>query len=226
MFTTLLLPELLTHSLAGDLSGLKYVTERIEETAEHHAKWRPIAQLARATFQLRCGNLQEAREMLEECLRNSDPRQLGDAGVLLAFCPAAAAYVEVLDALGERELGLTWGRQALSQVQALHIDVMSWDLEHALALLEAQRPDTIEAARERLARLLQAQHEAGTTGLRLGLTHEACARVAIHTRDSAAAREYARLTALAYRHGFGSLLSTRYERLRVEGQRAGIDLPS
>lgn len=226
MFTTLLMTELLTHNLAGDLSGLKHVAQRIEETAERYAKWRSIARVAEATFQLRCGNLAEARQLLEDCFCECEPRQCEDGGVLLAFCPAAAAYVEVLDALGERELALRWGQQALSQLQTRHVDVMSWDLEHTVALVEAQRPDTVEAARQRLARLLQVQREAGATGLRLGLTYEACARVAIHTRDAAGAREYARLTALEYRHGLGSLLSTRYERLRVEGQRAGIDLPS
>jgi len=226
ILTTLMPIELITHALAGDLSGLKYVCERIDAMAERHARWRPIAQFARARFQMLRGDLPQAREELEGCLRASDPRQVGHDAVLHAFCPGAAAYVEVLDELGERDHGLTWGRAAVALIHELGIDVHSWDLERALAVLEAKQPALIETARQRLARVLAAQRAAGASGLRLGVTYEACARAALYAQDVPATLEYARLTAAEYRLSTGSFLGARYEKLRDEARRAGIELPS
>jgi len=226
MLTTMLLIELITHALAFDISGLKYVKERIEALGERYARWRPVADLARARFQQLCGNLREARELLERCLQTSDPRVLGEGAVLHAFCPAAASYVELLDDLGEPERAQSWGRAALELMQELRIDVRSWDLERELALVEAKQPETRELARARLARILEAQRGLGAGGLRLGLTYEACARVAIQARDRQAVLQNAQLAATEYRHGLSSVLSTRYERLRDEARRAGIELPA
>ncbi len=62
------------------------------------------------------------------------------------------------------------------------------------------------------------------TGLLLGVTYEARARVAIWAGDDAAVERYARLTAQEYRHGTGSPLGARYERLMDEARRT-VALP-
>jgi hypothetical protein len=58
--------------------------------------------------------------------------------------------------------------------------------------------------------------------LNLGATYEARARIAIWAEDSAAVEKYAGLTAQEYRHGRGSPLGARYERLMEEALRAGV----
>ena len=223
---TMLPAELATHALAFDLSGLTYVTARIEALAERYARWRPLAELAHGFFQQLCGNPQQAREHIEACLKGCDPRLVGPYAVLHAFGPAAAAYVEVLDELGEHEQALRWGLETIALMQERQVDVLSWPLQRALALVEAKQPALQESARERLARLLADQHEVGVRGLRLGVIYEACARLAIHAGDRQSTLHNAQLVAAEFRHGLGSLLSTRYERLRDEARRAGIELPA
>ena len=58
------------------------------------------------------------------------------------------------------------------------------------------------------------------SGLLLGATYEARARVAIWAGDEPAVEKYGRLTAAEYRHGRGSPLGARYERLMDEARRA------
>jgi hypothetical protein len=60
------------------------------------------------------------------------------------------------------------------------------------------------------------------TGLSLGLSYEARARIAIAAGDRAALASYAPLAAREYRHGRGSSLGTRYERLMQEARMVGI----
>jgi hypothetical protein len=76
----------------------------------------------------------------------------------------------------------------------------------------------------RLERLIERQRELGVSGLQLGATYEARTRVAIHALDHDAARSYAQRTAEEYRHGLGSVLGARYERLCEEARRAGIGI--
>ena len=225
MLATMLPIELVTHSLACDLSGVKYVTERIEALAKRYVRWQPIASFARARFQLLCGNLQQAREEIDACMRACDPRLVSETPVLHAFAPGTAAYVEILDEQGEHAQALKWGREALELLQRLQIDVHSWELERVLALVEAKQPNLQDAARQRLTRVVEAQRAAGATGLRLGVMYEALARVAIQAYDRPATLQYAQLAAAEYRHGLGSLLSTRYDKLRDEARRSGIELP-
>jgi hypothetical protein len=225
MLTTTLPIELMTHALAYDLSGLKYVCERVDELADRYVRWRPVAELAKARFQLLCRNLQPARVGIEACLELCDPRRVTGAPVLLAFCPAAATYVETLDELGSGDDAVAWGRDALALMQRLSIEAGSWDVERALALAESKHAALREAAAQRLSRLLAAQREAGASGLRLGLTYEALARLALQRRERSEAVNNAKLAAAEYRHGLGSLLSRRYERLKDEARSLGIELP-
>ena len=61
------------------------------------------------------------------------------------------------------------------------------------------------------------------TGLQLGASYEACTRIAIWSGDIARLQRYAPLTAREYRHGRGSPLGARYERLMEEARRTGLE---
>lgn len=105
----------------------------------------------------------------------------------------------------------------------LEIDAASWELERALGLAEARAGEHAQAA-ERLQRLIARQCELGVRGLHLGASYEVRTRVAVLAGDAAEVAEYAQLTAAEYRLGLGSLLGARYQRLRDEARRAGIEL--
>jgi hypothetical protein len=70
--------------------------------------------------------------------------------------------------------------------------------------------------------LIAQQRALGVTGLHLGATYEARARIAIWDEDTAAIERYTQLTAEEYRHGSGSALGARYERLMSEARRASV----
>jgi hypothetical protein len=89
-----------------------------------------------------------------------------------------------------------------------------------LALIEAKLGDP--NALPRLAKLIAQQTELGVSGLRLGLSYEARAQIAIWQRDAEAFEEYAGLTAHEYRYGAESALGARYDRLVNEARRQGL----
>jgi hypothetical protein len=97
----------------------------------------------------------------------------------------------------------------------------SHEVVRALALAEAKVGDHAQAA-ARLDALLEAQLALGISGLNLGASYEARARVAIWASDHAAVDHFAQLTAEQFRHGRGSMLGVRYERLMSEARSAGV----
>jgi hypothetical protein len=129
--------------------------------------------------------------------------------------------------LSEALLGLGRAREARDQARAaLHvcgqrgITGQALELERVLAVAEAELGDA--SAADRLDALIAHQTSLSVTGLRLGLTYEARARIAILSADADAFERYARLTARAYRHGAHSPLAARYERLMNAAARRGF----
>jgi hypothetical protein len=219
MFTTTVPTELAAHALAGDLSGVQQVQARILVLAHAYPGWRPYAELAEGQFQQLRGNLDAACGAFERCIAMTSP----DPGVLrpiIAWLPAVAGYLEVLVALGRHEDARTCGEQALATCETLRIGgVLSNDVSRALALAEAKLGDYAMAT-ARLDALIAAQRQMGVTGLILGASYEARARIAIWAGDEAALTEYAALTAREYRHGRRSPLGARWEQLMAEARRA------
>jgi hypothetical protein len=109
---------------------------------------------------------------------------------------------------------------ALEVCERRDIGAHSFDLIRTLALAEAKLGVT--GAAPRLERLEERQRALGITGLRLGLTYEARARMAIWASDAVAFDNYARATAKEYRYADRSSLGTRYERLMNEAGRNGL----
>jgi hypothetical protein len=99
----------------------------------------------------------------------------------------------------------------------------AFPIERALALAEARLGDYARAS-ARIEAVIRALGELGVTGLELGASYEARARIAIWASDEAAIEEYGRLTAKEYRHGERSPLGARYERLMDEARHAGVQV--
>jgi hypothetical protein len=94
------------------------------------------------------------------------------------------------------------------------------DAERVLSLIEAKLGEPGAVAR--LESLIASQKALGVSGLRLGLSYEARAQIAIWQRDAPAFEEYAALTAHEYRYGADSALGARYDRLINEASRQGL----
>ena len=219
MFTTTLVVELAAHAFCGDLAGVKQIMARIEPLAAESEGWRGYAELAMAQFQQLRGDLEAAREAFARCIAMTSRDATRDQRPIVAWLPAVAGHVETLVSLGRLDEARTEGKAALDRCRELGIGFMSHEISRALALAEAKLDDYPSAV-ARLEVLIAEQRRLGVTGLHLGASYEARARIAIWSEDEASFDEYAKLTAAEYRHGLGSALGARWERLMAEARRA------
>jgi hypothetical protein len=218
MFTTTLIPELAAHAFCGDLAGVKQVMARIEPLAAASEGWRGYAELAAAQFQQLRGDLEAARAAFARCAARTSRDAAGELRPLVAWAPAVAGHVETLVSLERFDEARAVGEAALVRCQKLGAGFISHGISRALALADAKLGDYAGAV-ARLDVLIAEQTALGVTGLNLGASYEARARIAIGS-DAASFEEYAKRTATEYRHGLGSALGARWERLMAEARRA------
>jgi hypothetical protein len=121
--------------------------------------------------------------------------------------------------LGRNHHARAAGENALALCRRLEIGVSGYGIARAVALAEAKTGAYHDAA-TRLDGVIAGQLELGISGLHLGASYEARARVAICAEDPQAVAHYAALTAREYRHGRNSPLGARYERLMHEARLA------
>ena len=219
MFLSSLLTELVAHARASDLTGVKQLRDRFTLLAERNEHWGAGRLLADAMYHRLCGQLENACRDFEACIERSEPDAREPARVPVFWLPAVAGAIETLVECGHHERARALGTRALSMCQAREIEVATLEVERALALADAKLGDYPTAV-ARLDRVIAAQKNLGVTGLMLGASYEARARVAIWARDEEALGEFGRLTAREYRRGAGSPLGARYERLMDEARTA------
>jgi hypothetical protein len=220
MFTNLLMLELGVHAAAWDLTGVKQIAQRIEPLAERHAGWVPFRHLAEGHYQRLRGDLEAACAAYVRCIALSAPDPSEPYRPITAWPLAVAAYSEVLVALERAGEAQPMAAATLAACAERGIVLSAQDVSRALALVEAKLGEYAQAA-QRLDTLLEQLRAAGVTGMLLGLACEARARIAIWAGDQPALERFSRLTAEQYRHGRGSLLGVRYERLMDEARVAG-----
>jgi serine/threonine protein kinase len=223
MFTTAIFIELAAHALARDLLGTKQIIDRMHPLASRFDGWVPWKTLANAELERIRGNPTSARALYEECL-GSD---LASFGKQESWWPmAASGFIETLVELGHHDDARAFGLAGVEFCKERDIRVLSHGISRALSLAEAKLGDYAGAA-QRLERVIDEQRALGITGLQLGASYEARARVAIWAGDRQALQEFGRLTAAEYRYGKNSPLGARYERLINEaGHSAGGRLPN
>jgi hypothetical protein len=224
MFTSSLMIEVAAHAMASDLTGLKQAIDRIEPLAAKFPGWLPDLHVARGRFEQIRGNLEAARSEYELALGKASPAAGDPSPALPAFAPASAGLVETLTALGAVAEALEAGQRAMDVCAKLELGVVAPEHVRGTARADAKLGNHARAA-ESVERLMKEQVEYGITGLNLGASYEARARIAIWAGDEAAVNEYASLTAREYRHRHGSPLGARYERLMEEAVRGG-SMPS
>jgi hypothetical protein len=222
MFTNVVLAELWAHAAAGDLIGVKEALERVIPLSERHPGWVPVRLLAEAQFQSIRGDLDTARGLFERCLELCTPDPNDPHRGTFSWPSCVGSYVDVLLRQGHYEHARGVAEEALVTCRALDIGSSAHEISRGLALAEARLGD-YAAAWARLERVIEEQNALKVTGLQLGASFETCTRIAIWSGDVTRLQRYAALTAREYRHGRGSPLGARYERLMEEARRTGLE---
>jgi hypothetical protein len=175
---------------------------------------------AEAYFKLICDDPQGALAGFERACELAEQAAHGTASIHPFYCLSKSARMEALVALERVSEACAAGEAALTFCKELGVSVPSHWISRALALAEAKMGQFVNAS-GRLEAVIANQSALGISGLHLGATYEARARVAIWARDDRAIETYMQLTAREYRYGSGSALGARYERLREEARGAG-----
>jgi hypothetical protein len=176
---------------------------------------------AEARFHLIRGDFAAALAGFEQCIELTALDAERRSFMLSMWVAAQGGRAEALLHLGRVGEARQSAANALAICDELGIGVHGYDLVRALALAEAKLGD-VDAAVARLDALIATQAAMGVSGLRLGLSHEARARVAIWVGDEQAFEHHARLTAKEYRYGARCPMSVRYEQVLNEARRSGL----
>jgi tetratricopeptide (TPR) repeat protein len=222
MFTNVVVAELWAHAAAGDLVGVKEALERIIPLSERYPGWVPLRLLAEAQFESIRGDLDAARDLFERCLELCTPDLLDPQRGTVAWPSCVGSYVDLLLRQGHHEQARRVAQDALAVARQHEIGVSSHEISRGLALAEARLGD-YAGAWQRLERVIEEQVALKVIGLQLGASYETCTRIAIWSGDVTRLQRYAALTAREYRHGRGSPLGARYERLMEEARRTGLE---
>ncbi|HKP59290.1 MAG TPA: protein kinase [Polyangiales bacterium] len=221
MFTASLTVEISAHSLARDLAGIKDVIERERAEAARYPGWIPYVREAEARFELIRGDFAQAKACYDQLMVSVAPNDELYSSSWPVWVAAQSGICEALLGLERPAEARDTALAALRICEKLQIRTFSHDIVRMLALAEAKLGD-FPAAIARIEGLIATQNAAGVEGLRLGISYEVRARIALWNDDARAFDTYARLTAREYRHGAGSPLGARYERLTDEARRRGI----
>jgi len=213
--------EISAHALALDLAGVKHVIQRERAEAALAPGWLPYVADAEGRFELVRGDDLAARACFERAIALSALDENLHSEWLPVWVAAQGGLCEVLLNLERTAEARDVAVAALAVCDELEIVSYSSELRRLLALAEAKLGD-VPAAVARLEQLIAAQLKLGVTGLRLGLSYESRAQIAIWSGDKQAFEEYAQLTAREYRHGANCPLGARYERLVNEARRSGF----
>ncbi|HKU38517.1 MAG TPA: protein kinase [Polyangiales bacterium] len=221
MFRSTLALEIFAYAKSQDLAGLTQTIEQLKPLVARYPLWRPVLLYAEGNFQLVRGDAEAARAKFQACIELTRPEADGRSPHFGMWCASEAGVAEALFALGRLAEARAGAAAALAICEARSVGVSSFDLVRALALAEAKLGDTAAAA-ARLEALIAQQTAVGATGLRIGLSYEIRALVAIWSGDAAAFERFSELTAREYRHGARTPLGARYERLMNEAARSGM----
>jgi hypothetical protein len=161
----------------------------------------------------------------DECTACSEPSDQDPNRNFEAWLHASAAALAMLLELGRVADARRRGEHVLERCNALEITVAAQSVHCELAVAEARSGEPARAI-ARVAAVIADQCQRGVSGLLLGASYEARARIAISLRHEADAQHYAALAARESQHGGSSSLEARYGRLLQEARREGLRLPT
>ncbi|HVW24321.1 MAG TPA: protein kinase [Polyangiaceae bacterium] len=218
MFTHLTWVELITCGLARDLTGIRQCEQRVRALATRSSAWTAYLRLAEAYSALCSDDFDAARVAFAAAVALTETPKERPFPLPSAWCTSAAGLVETLVALGDSGAARRTGESALALCHERGIGAAAYGISRALAVAEANL-GAIDAARARVDAVISAQTALGVKGLHLGASYEARARVALAAGDGDDFARYAALASREYRHGKGSALGARFQRLLHDGAR-------
>ena len=201
-------------AMTSDLMGLKQSIEAITLIVEkQYPGWTPFLQVATSDYHRLRGEPERALEGYDSVLAAVS------AGTHVAWAPAATAKVEALLALGRNREALECAEQSLGRCLEVELGfIAELELERVLALAQASLGQA-EVAAGRIERLFERAAAFGVYGVRVGMLHEARARVALAADDVDGFASAAACAAEIYRAGRNPALVAKYERL-IEAARS------
>jgi tetratricopeptide (TPR) repeat protein len=204
---------------ARDLAGVRQIGARLLPLAQRWPGWRAYHHCAEGYFELLRGDYAAAQVAFGHARELGDPASPKPERNIGAWLSASAGLVETLVGQGQHAQARELGLAVLSFCEERRIRASAFAVVRALAVAEAKLAD-FESASARLDALIATQEALGVKGAYLGVSYEARARVAIAASSWDDVGKYAALAAREYRHGKGSLLAGRYERLMDEVRKA------
>jgi tetratricopeptide (TPR) repeat protein len=222
MFNTSLSFEIFAYSKCLHLAGLTHSIEQLKLLTATYPSWVPVLLNAEGNFELVRGDYEAARAKYEACIELDRTQVHGASVYLWTWLDSQAGLAECLMGLGRHEEARGAAAAALARCEARGTGVSAFNVVRVLALAEGSLGDPKGA--ERLDTLIARQNALGSAGLRMGLSYEARARIAIWSGDASAFQRFSELTAREYRHGARATLGARYERLMNEAARAGMQV--
>jgi hypothetical protein len=207
--------ELPAHVAAQDLAGVRQLGERLVLFAQRSPGWRAHHRAAEGYFELLRGDYAAASGAFEQARELADPGSERPERNIGAWVFASAGLIETLIAQQAFAEARSLGLAVMEFCDARKIQAAAFSVVRALAMAEAKLGD-FAAANVRLEALIATQETLGVKGVYLGVSYEVRARVAIWAASWDDVGKYAALAAREYRHGKGSLLAGRYERLMDE----------
>jgi tetratricopeptide (TPR) repeat protein len=220
MFNASLWFDAFVYAMCNNLAGLKQTIEQIKPLAARYSDWVPVLLHAEGCFQLVRGDYEAAQGKFEDVVARGRNQESGARVYFWTWMNCHAGLSNCLLRLGRVEEAREVACAALRECEARGTGVSAFYLIRMLALVESKLSDPQGA--QRLDALIARQNAIGASGLRLGLSYEARARIAISSGDAAGFEHFSELTAREYRHGARTPLAARYERLMNEAARAGM----
>jgi ABC-type transporter Mla MlaB component len=221
MFKSLAGIELAIYARAGDLTAMQQSVERMRSLALRFPSWKLYLRDAEAHFDLARGDWTAAKLAFEKSIETVGDASNGRCRAMPVWLSSRTGLASALLALGQTDAARASAAEALQICQERGIRSAAHELIRTLALAEATLGEH-RAAAERLEALIHEHVTTGTTGLALGLTYEARARIAIWSKDEAAFTDFSRQAAKEYGRGARSPLAARYEQLINEALRSGF----
>lgn len=221
MFRSLIPIELSVYAAARDLAGIQQCIKQIEPLAAYSPIWNAHRIEATAQFELARGDYHAASERFREAVVACEAQPDKDGPLPQVWISSQAGLAEAQLAAGLPEEARNCAARALALCDARAVGSLSHSLVRVLALAEAACAD-YASAEARLDRVLDQQKGTGASGIWLGLSYEARARVAIWSGAEESFDHFASLAASEYRYGSNSPLGARYDRLLDEARRRGF----
>ncbi len=217
------------YALGGNVTEVSHVIHQLEGLAASYRGWLPSLHLARGQYLRMRGDPAAALVELDTALALLEPLMTPE-GSVPEWYGAAAERIEALTDLHRHEEAVTHGRGLLALARSWSAgdepEIRLHGILRALALAESHVGDFAPGL-ERLASALRVRERWGTTGVHLGILHEARATVALRSGAREIYDESCRLACDQFRLVEDSAFFFRARRLIESGQSRGHgEIPS